>query len=87
MYRHRPSSVRPPPQILAEASQPTTALMEFVAQALEAAGFDIATDDWPDVAVLVAGHRYMLSSGHSINSRRLRAAKRELQRALEILDG
>jgi hypothetical protein len=77
---------RTPPEVVAEAGQPSRALMEFVTRSLEAAGFSVITTDWPVIAVDVGGHRYTVRSGGSDpQSRRLRRLLAELQCAVDDL--
>jgi hypothetical protein len=60
--------------------------MEFIAASLEAAGFIVATDDWPVIAVHVGDRRHtvMVGSGGP-KVRRLRRAVVQLQRLVEDL--
>lgn len=76
---------RSPPQVVAESCQPSGALMQFVASALENGGFDIETAGWPQLAVIVDGTRHMLTVG-GIERGDAKRARERLRECLEILE-
>jgi hypothetical protein len=54
---------RMPPQVVAESLGPRMALVNFLIDALEAAGFAVRTADWPEITVLVNDQPYPINVG------------------------
>lgn len=83
----KPTS-RTPAEVVEQSNQPATALMEFVAQALEAMGFQLRTGPSPQAFGVAVGDRfYMVAIGGAVldHGRAARVA-RQLRSCLDQLE-